>query len=311
MQTVLADVEIHLVPWSWTAKRPMDFERDRFAFFDETEHYAECDAVNELAALANSQPDLPIGDLGKMSGGLKFERAFQRKAVELLRKHNPRLREEVILVPTQPMLRRAAGPGSSGRYMPHVDFDVRLGSHDLVAPWWAKSWGRYILGSEHVREALEEVGSLDAGAAPDPARFTAQAFSEVFDLVGIQTVWVSLNSAPCDNNQLALCSWASVDPGTDLKEYQIFGPGITAIGLHPNDDQLWVAPATLRFGQGVRFDALAAPHVAVAREQGGFQSAAARLSVECRVLMLRKKREREPRWCETSVSRTHLELDHV
>merc|ERR1712022_62884 len=107
---------------------------------------------------------------------------------------------------------------------------------------------------------------------------------------------MGLGSRPCGYRSTALlatitsalCSWASVDKEKDLKEYQIFGPGITAIGLHPNDNQRWYAPATLQFGQGVRFDALAAPHVAVAREPAEFHSSAPRLSVECRVLMLRK-----------------------
>ena len=104
-----------------------------------------------------------------------------------------------------------------------------------------------------------------------------------------------MNSVPCGNNQLVLCSWASVDKEKDLKEYEIFGPGITAIGLHPNDNQRWYAPTTLQFGQGVRFDALTAPHVAVAREARRSvglkeeKAAVPRLSVECRVLVLRKK----------------------
>ena len=75
----------------------------------------------------------------------------------------------------------------------------------------------------------------------------------------------------------------------DLKEYEIFGPGITAIGLHPNERQRWYAPESLQFGQGVRFDAMKAPHAAVARRAPPRQSSAPRLSVECRVLLLSKK----------------------
>merc|ERR1712224_220431 len=169
---------------------------------------------------------------------------------------------------------------SSGRYMPHVDFDVRLGTHELVKPWWTKSWGRYILASKNVRDTLTEAGAFEDAAESHPVSMSAfNAFSRSFDVVGLQTVWVALNETPCYNNQLALCSWASVDKTKDLKEYQIFGPGITAIGLHPNEEQRWVAPETLQFGQGVRFDAMRAPHSAVARQPPEFQSSAPRVSV--------------------------------
>merc|ERR1711988_1230247 len=162
--------------------------------------------------------------------------------------------------------------------------DFRLGSRDLVEPWWLKSWGRYILGDESVREALN-IANLD-DAIVNASTFNS--FSNAFEVAGLQTVWVALNEDPCYNNQLALCSWASVDKEKDLKEYQIFGPGITVIGLHPNEKQRWFAPETLRFGQGVRFDAMKAPHSAVARLSSEFHSSAPRVSVECRVLMLRK-----------------------
>ena len=126
-----------------------------------------------------------------MTGGSEFERAFQNKAVGLIKKQDPAL-SELILVPTQPMLRRATGPGSSGRYMPHIDFDYRLGSLDLVAPWWIKSWGKYILGNETVRQLLTESGSLEASAEPDPVTCTVGDFSKYFEIAGIQTV-----SSPC------------------------------------------------------------------------------------------------------------------
>jgi phytanoyl-CoA hydroxylase len=295
MQTVSAVADVDFFPWM-SSEGKGSFKRDGFAFFDEPSHFSDSDAIMELAAMANAD-GLTAGDLGKANKA--FERAFQSKAAELIRKHDPTL-ADLIMVPTQPMLRRATGPGSSGRYMPHVDFDFRLSSHELVAPWWRKSWGRYILTNESVRKTLVEAGSLEE-AAVEPGselsaselRCTVDEFSDSFDVVGIQTVWVSLNSGPCHNNQLALCSWASVDKENDLKEYQIFGPGITAIGLHPNRSQRWVAPSSLRFGQGVRFNALAAPHVAVAREPAALESSAdagtPRLSVECRVLMLKKR----------------------
>ena len=198
------------------------------------------------------------------------------------------------MVPTQAMLRRASGPGSSGRYLPHVDFDYRQNTNELVAPWWDKSWGKYILENPRVQESLlfgrcELNGSMKATDLledPTKSKIMFDLFSTVFNVCGLQTVWVALNETPCYNNQLALCSWPSIDKRRDLKVYEIFGPGIKAIGLHPNEDQRWYAPATLKFGQGVRFDAMKAPHVAVNREAEQAQQSEPRLSVECRVLML-------------------------
>jgi len=307
MQTVLAGVDVDFVPWS--AKDKPDFKRDGFAFFDEEAHYSRSPVVSEFATLANSnKSDLEIGDIAKVYG-VRYARAFQREAVKLLYRHEPSLKDHAIMVPTQAMLRKASGPGSSGRYLPHVDFDYRQRSDELVAPWWDKSWGKYIVENASVWEFLSfsdrwkaykplvDNWKVDkpltaAEMLEDPIKSKAlfDLFSEAFEICGLQTVWVALNDTPCYNNQLALCSWPSIDKERDLKVYEIFGPGIKAIGLHPNEKQRWYAPATLQFGQGVRFDAMMAPHVAVAREVDEHYDGKSepRLSVECRVLMLRK-----------------------
>ena len=167
-----------------------------------------------------------------------------------------------------------------------MDFDNRFDILDFVVPLWVKRWGKYILGNQTVRQLLIESGTLYVGAEPDPRRCTVEDFSKYFEVAGIQSIWVSLNDTPCHNNQLALCSWASVDKEKDLKGYKLFGLGGT--GIHPNDNQHWYAPTTLQFGQGVRFDNLTAPHVSVSDAER-FRTAMPRLSVECRVLLLRKK----------------------
>jgi len=284
-QLTTASVDVDFLPWSTlTASETFDYSSDGFAFFSEAEHFAAAEEVCEFAALlTTSREDLKVGDIAKVYGP-RYATAFQHTAASMLTKQDPAL-DERILVPTQAMLRRASGPGSSGRYMPHVDFDFRCGSRELVAPWWTKSWARFILQNSSVSETLaRELGALHSGAVTAEA---LESFDESFALVGIQTVWVALNHAPCDNNQLALCSFASLDQARDLKTYKIFEPGITAIGLHANDGQRWYAPETLKFGQGVRFDATKAAHVAVHRQA---VRSVPRLSVECRVLVLERRK---------------------
>ena len=318
-QTILSGVDVNFVPWNPLIREAPDFQKDGFVFFDETEHYSDSAEIKEFADMANSNADLEIGDIAK-NHGKQYARAFQSKAAQLLHSRE-KVGGPAIMVPTQAMLRRASGPGSSGRYLPHVDFDYRQNTNELVAPWWDKSWGKYILENPRVQETLATSGGpFLEGRGPlvdgllsgsmkatdildDPAKSKDMfdLFSTTFNVCGLQTVWVALNETPCYNNQLALCSWPSIDKRRDLKVYEIFGPGIKAIGLHPNEDQRWYAPATLKFGQGVRFDAMKAPHVAVNREAEQAQQSEPRLSVECRVLML------EVDWLNLSLARYDME----
>jgi len=300
-QTVRADVQVTFVPWinkgtgagaGWFAWTPLNAEsnwdKDGFMMFDDADHYSDCDAVKEFAALANGDGAAPIGDIGKMEGGERFETAFKDKAAGLIRKDDATLGSDCILVPTQPMFRKASGVGSSGRYLPHADFQDDLSPYELVSPWWNKSWGKYILQDEGVRATLAAAGSIaDDGAEPDLSLFTVDLFSQHFEVTGIQTVWVALNDTATENNQLALCSRSTLSDN-ERTMYQIFEPGITALGIHASNKQEWFAPQSLKFGQGVRWDATTGAHVAVDREE--FRDSAPRLSVECRVLIVEEKK---------------------
>ena len=290
-QTILSGVDVNFVPWNPLIREAPDFQKDGFVFFDETEHYSDSAEIKEFADMANSNADLEIGDIAK-NHGKQYARAFQSKAAQLLHSRE-KVGGPAIMVPTQAMLRRASGPGSSGRYLPHVDFDYRQNTNELSRLggtsrgantfWRIRGCKRALFGRCELNGSMKATDILENPAFSEDL---FDLFSTVFNVCGLQTVWVALNETPCYNNQLALCSWPSIDKRRDLKVYEIFGPGIKAIGLHPNEDQRWYAPATLKFGQGVRFDAMKAPHVAVNREAEEAQQSEPRLSVECRVLML-------------------------
>jgi len=288
----------------------LDYEQHGFTFFNDPAAFTAEHWITQFTQDANRE-ELEPGDIEKMAlperieptvqlkeadGGVNviaadvagpaIAAAFQRTAVEVLRATNGSIAPEDILVPTQAIFSRATGL----RAIPHV---VKLEEDQDTAD---QGWLRVILNNEEVLDTLADARPVNTKSAPldkaltapsdkllgsfVPGSFVADiadqspddllaAFTKAFDVVGVDTVWVALNETPCDNNQLALCSAASIDKENDLK-----GQG-------------WYAPLSLKFGQGVVFGARRAAHVVVARDEG--EGSQPRLSVECRVLVLRKK----------------------
>merc|ERR1719453_1215642 len=100
MQTISASVDVNFVhatsKSSGSAAGDFDFRKDGFVFFDDPGHYSDCAEVIEFATRVNRDDETGFGDIAKMRDGAKYARAFQRKASDLMTRHDPTLKDYIL-----------------------------------------------------------------------------------------------------------------------------------------------------------------------------------------------------------------------
>jgi len=353
-QTQDDEALIQFVPWATLRNNPFSLKSDGFMFFDEGKsavdgkgiYSAEDETLRKFASQVN-MAGLNFDGAGNLEGTYEeAARVFQDYSVKVMQKHEPRVElvwnktpygesmnpknapnmteailpmTDLLIVPTQPMLRVVKGKSTNGRFFPHIDYIRGQTTYELIQTWWGKSWHKYLRGHAEVQKneefmaesaALRERNSYSRKLLRQehgeregdklwfkkigPAE--AEVFCKYFEIPGLRTVWVSLNDAhdPATNGQLAMCSASSLQR-EHLTTYEIFEKGLVAKGLNQVDSgQEWYAPESLTIGQGAYWDAITGLHMAIDRYETNMEdpleTAAPRISVECRTLLVLPKK---------------------